>query len=223
MRLGPDTFPSATRYRWQRNIWLRERFFSQIRNNKDRSMRALTYLKAAAAGLMLAGAASLGAQAAPVASQGDEGVFQFAQMKSGGEREFIRRRGGGGGDRMIQRQRMGDRNFNGRQRVGDFDGRRRFDGRRYDNRRWAWDRNRHGQRYRYRRPGYAYYRDGYWYGSPWWLGAATGAIIGSAIVGSAAASSDAHIDYCLSRYRTYDPQTDTYIGKGGRRYRCVGP
>jgi hypothetical protein len=176
-------------------------------------MQPLTYLKAAVAGLMLAGAASLGAQAAPAASQDGaivDGVFQFAQLNGGGEEKFIRRRGGG--DRDMQRRRMGERNFN-----------RDFDRGRYDNRRWAWDRNRHGPRYSYRRPGYRYYRDGYWYGSPWWLGAAAGALVGSAIVGGAAASSDAHIDYCLSRYRTYDPQTDTYIGRGGRRYRCVGP
>jgi hypothetical protein len=194
-------------------------------NNKDRSMQPLTYLKAAAAGLMLAGAASLGAQAAPVANYDsavvDGGVFQFAQMKrgGGGDEEFIRRRGGG--DRAV-RQRMGERNFDRDFDRRRFDG-RRFDGRRFDDRRWAWDRGRHGQRFRYRRPGYAYYRDGYWYGSPWWLGAAAGALVGSAIVGGAAASSDAHIEYCLSRYRTYDPQTDTYIGRGGRRYRCVGP
>jgi hypothetical protein len=178
-------------------------------------MQPLTYLKAAAAGLLLAGATSLGVQAAPIASQDsallDGSVFQFAQMRGDGDEKFIRRRGGG--DRALRRQRMGDRDF------GD----RNFDRRRYDNRRWAWDRNRHGPRYSYRRPGYGYYRDGYWYGSPWWLGGAAGALVGSAIVGGAAASSDAHIDYCLSRYRTYDPQTDTYLGRGGRRYRCVGP
>jgi len=184
-------------------------------------MQPLTYLKAAAAGLILAGAASFGAQAAPASQDGavvDGGVFQFAQLKrgGGGDEEFIRRRGGGG-DRAIRRERMGDRNFD-----RNFDG-RRYDNRRYDNRRWAWDRGRHGPRYSYRRPGYRYYRDGYWYGSPWWLGATAGALVGSAIIGSAAASSDGHIEYCLSRYRTYDPQTDTYIGRGGRRYRCVGP
>ena len=172
--------------------------------------RLLPTSKRAAAGLLLAGAATLSAaQAAPVSSSPDlavtqDGIFQFAQM-DGDRRKWIRRRGGG--NDAMRGPRMGDRNFD----------------RRGDNRRWAWDRGRHGPRYSYRRPGYGYYRDGYWYGSPWWLGAAAGALVGSAIVGSAAASSDEHVEYCLSRYRTYDPRTDTYIGSSGRRYRCVGP
>ncbi len=31
---------------------------------------------------------------------------------------------------------------------------------------------------------------------------------------------DAHISRCLSRYRTYDPGTDTYIGYDGYEHRC---
>ena len=63
-------------------------------------MQAITYLKAAAAGLLLAGAATLSAaQAAPVSSSPDlavtqDGIFQFAQM-DGDRRKWIRRRGGG--------------------------------------------------------------------------------------------------------------------------------
>ncbi|MFJ5486545.1 BA14K family protein [Hansschlegelia beijingensis] len=26
--------------------------------------------------------------------------------------------------------------------------------------------------------------------------------------------------WCANRYRTYDWRTETFIGKGGRRYRC---
>lgn len=32
-----------------------------------------------------------------------------------------------------------------------------------------------------------------------------------------------HITWCLGRYRTYDPDTDTFIGKGHRHYRCNSP
>lgn len=31
-----------------------------------------------------------------------------------------------------------------------------------------------------------------------------------------------HVDYCMDRYRTYDPDTDTYIGQNGAEYRCRG-
>ena len=29
--------------------------------------------------------------------------------------------------------------------------------------------------------------------------------------------------WCSARYRTYDPATDTFVGKGYRRTRCIGP
>jgi hypothetical protein len=31
-----------------------------------------------------------------------------------------------------------------------------------------------------------------------------------------------HVDYCLDRYRSYNPETDTYIGRDGYEYRCRG-
>jgi hypothetical protein len=34
--------------------------------------------------------------------------------------------------------------------------------------RWAYNRGRHGQRYRARRAGYRYYYGGYYYAQPWW-------------------------------------------------------
>ena len=35
--------------------------------------------------------------------------------------------------------------------------------------------------------------------------------------------SDTHIAWCLSRYKTYDPYSNTFIGKGHRLYRCNSP
>ena len=32
-----------------------------------------------------------------------------------------------------------------------------------------------------------------------------------------------HVAWCSDRYRTYDPATDTFIGKGHRQYRCNSP
>jgi hypothetical protein len=31
---------------------------------------------------------------------------------------------------------------------------------------------------------------------------------------------DAGVAYCMRRFRTYDPSTGTYVGKGGRRIAC---
>lgn len=73
-------------------------------------------------------------------------------------------------------------------------------------------------RYGYRRYGYNHYYNGYWYAYPWWLGAAT---VGAAVASTTYDDSDGA--WCASRYRTYDPATNTYIGKGGRRYQCLGP
>ena len=30
----------------------------------------------------------------------------------------------------------------------------------------------------------------------------------------------AHQEACLRRYRTYDPRSDTFVGRNGRLYRC---
>lgn len=31
---------------------------------------------------------------------------------------------------------------------------------------------------------------------------------------------DDHVEWCLSRYRSYDPRSDTFVGRDGRRHRC---
>lgn len=32
-----------------------------------------------------------------------------------------------------------------------------------------------------------------------------------------------HVQWCMARYRTYDPQSDTFVGKGYKRTRCNSP
>ena len=39
----------------------------------------------------------------------------------------------------------------------------------------------------------------------------------------AASHASRHVSWCSERYRTYDPATDTFIGKGNRHYRCNSP
>jgi hypothetical protein len=89
-----------------------------------------------------------------------------------------------------------------------------------------WDRHRHGPRYRSRTPTYRYHYDGWWYASPWWgsgpsitFGFGTPGYYGGYYGGY----HSAHIDWCLNRYRSYDPRTDTFLGYDGFRHRCRSP
>lgn len=82
----------------------------------------------------------------------------------------------------------------------------------------------HGPRYRARRGRYVHrYSDGYYYATPWWLGAAAvGAVIGSTIP-RASAGGNAHVEWCLGQYRSYNPSTDTYRTYDGRNVYCNSP
>lgn len=53
-------------------------------------------------------------------------------------------------------------------------------------------------------------------------GLAAGAIIGGAIAAGAAANaqSQQNANYCAQRYRSYDPQSGTYLNNDGNRYAC---
>lgn len=82
--------------------------------------------------------------------------------------------------------------------------------------------------YRDRRPGYRRGNDGWWYP----LAAfGAGAIIGGAIVNPGIAAppppprgmSQAHVDWCASRYRTYRAFDNSYIPQVGMRAQCISP
>ena len=36
-------------------------------------------------------------------------------------------------------------------------------------------------------------------------------------------SNKKHVKWCKARYKTYNPKTDTFIGKGKKKYRCNSP
>ncbi len=95
---------------------------------------------------------------------------------------------------------------------------RRRDRHRRDDRR-HYDARRHGSRYRHAAPGFGYYYDGYYYGSPWWIGPSLGitVTVPQVPVGSA------HVRWCLDHFRTYDVASDTYLGFDGYRHRCNSP
>jgi hypothetical protein len=58
------------------------------------------------------------------------------------------------------------------------------------------------------------------------VGAAVGIGVGAAIIGGAIAASAAEqqrqqaVGYCMQRYRSYDPNSMTYLGRDGMRYSC---
>jgi BA14K-like protein len=58
------------------------------------------------------------------------------------------------------------------------------------------------------------------------VGTAVGIGVGAAIIGGAIAASAAEqqrqqaISYCMQRYRSYDPDSMTYLGRDGMRYSC---
>jgi hypothetical protein len=58
------------------------------------------------------------------------------------------------------------------------------------------------------------------------VGAAIGIGVGAAIIGGAIAASAAEqqrrdaVSYCMQRYRSYDPNSQTYLGRDGLRRSC---
>ena len=99
---------------------------------------------------------------------------------------------------------------------------------RYSGRHYSYDRGRHGPRYGYRHGNYRHYYGGYWYAYPWWLGAAA---IAAPYYADSYYYDDAepdyagggHVQWCLDRYRSYNPRTDTFRGYDGLDHRCISP
>jgi hypothetical protein len=56
------------------------------------------------------------------------------------------------------------------------------------------------------------------------LGAAIGIGIGAAVIGGAIAAGEAQrqnsVNYCMQRFRSYDPRSGTYLGNDGNRHPC---
>ena len=86
-----------------------------------------------------------------------------------------------------------------------------------------YDRRRHGPRYSYRRPGFDHHYGGHYYSSPWWNGPGFGFAITVPSVTLGLGGGSAHVEWCLNRFRSYDPASDTYLGYDGYRHRCNSP
>ncbi len=83
-------------------------------------------------------------------------------------------------------------------------------------RQWRYNPRRYGPRYRQYRPGWHLY-NGWYYQRPWW----------SIEVVPAPQpyynGGNAHVQWCLSKYRSYNPSTDMYKGYDGYYHRCISP
>ena len=75
----------------------------------------------------------------------------------------------------------------------------------------------HGRRHRDH--DHNHFHNGLWFAVPFWLGATALAADRYNDDGYG----DAHVEYCLSRYRSYDPASNTFLGYDGLRHECVGP
>jgi hypothetical protein len=81
------------------------------------------------------------------------------------------------------------------------------------NRRWS--RSQYGQRCQAAYGKCRHFYRGYYYETPWWT---LPLIVGGAIASQNHGQS--HVQWCLSRYRSYDPRTNTYLGNDGLRHIC---
>jgi hypothetical protein len=83
------------------------------------------------------------------------------------------------------------------------------------NKHWKYSRHRHGQRYRARRHGFVHFYGGYWYARPWWT-------IQVPVPVPYYGGGNAHVQYCLDNYNSYNPATDMFFGYDGYYHRCQG-
>ena len=97
-----------------------------------------------------------------------------------------------------------------------------------------WDRERHGSRCEYRRGECRHFYRGFYYETPWWtLPFAVGDSIGSRRYYEGDDDyfdeddddgwSNSHVEWCLNRYRSYNPRNNTWVSYSGRVRECISP
>ncbi len=89
-------------------------------------------------------------------------------------------------------------------------------GKKNDERRW--DRKRHGDRFSYRRDNYIHFYDGYYYREPWWT-----VTVPLAVYDDDDDWSEDHVQYCSERYRSYNPNDNTWVSYSGEVRECESP
>jgi hypothetical protein len=105
----------------------------------------------------------------------------------------------------------------------------------------------HGPRFAHRHGRYRYFYGGYYYANPWWTygpgvainvgpgyaspdyGYASGPDDGSYApdddqdYADQGGGDDPHVTWCMNRYQTYDPDSDSFTGYDGLPHRCNSP
>jgi hypothetical protein len=100
----------------------------------------------------------------------------------------------------------------------------------------TWDRERHGSRCEYRRGECRHFYRGYYYETPWWT---LPIVVGDSIGSNPYYDGDpeyyddedfqddgwdnSHIEWCLNRYRSYNPRNNTWISYSGEVHECISP
>jgi len=98
----------------------------------------------------------------------------------------------------------------------------------YNDRR-VWNRDHDGPRCRYRRGDCRHFYRGYYYVNPWWL-------VPPVVIGGSRYYEDdyyddypvrsygrRHVEWCMDRYRSYNPRTNTWVSYSGDIRQCVSP
>lgn len=88
-----------------------------------------------------------------------------------------------------------------------------------------WRKNRHGNRWRYRTNRYRHYHGGYWYDNPWWVLPYVGAgiALSNRYYDDDYGYGSRHVRWCLDRYRSYNPRSNTWVSYSGRVRQCISP
>lgn len=82
----------------------------------------------------------------------------------------------------------------------------------YESRKHDYDPKKHGPRTEHRTDRNRYPYHGFWYTIPFWLYSFPQYDYW-----------DEHVRWCLNRFRSYNPETDMYLGYDGRHHRCRSP
>lgn len=93
----------------------------------------------------------------------------------------------------------------------------------------TYNRNMHGDRCSNWSNNCRYQRGNYWYASPWWAVPVAGAGFVIGTTGAYGGRYDGygygnrHVGWCMNRYQSYNPRSNTWMSYNGRVRQCVSP
>ena len=160
--------------------------------------------------------------AMPLAQPGVKPVIDTGSLTSNVEQVAYRRKKFKGGGYKYRGAHYGNNRYWKNKRYGN--------NRRWKNKHYGWNNNGWNNGWcRYGRCNG--YNNGWNNAWPWFAAGAAVGVIGSNYYDNyyddgpsyGYGGYDAHVQWCLNRYRSYDPRSDTYMGYDGYRHRCRAP